>query len=101
VTYGRWCFWINAYPEGSKISRLDSLKQVEKSRGVTPPELLNAPQLSWKHDDCWKAYVSLKDHTWQEVESYMRLTGHILDQWEIQAIMTLAKYKDQEPTWTF
>jgi hypothetical protein len=93
VAYGKWCYHINGYPEGSKISRLQTLKQVEKSRGVTPPELLNAPKLSWRHDDCWLAYTSLREHTYPEIESYMRLTGAILDQWEIEAIMQLAKHK--------
>jgi len=99
VTYGRWCFWINAKPEGSKISRLEALQQVEKSRGVTPPDLLNCPKLSWHHDDCWKVYIALREHTWSELESYIKLTGTILEPWEIEAVMTLAKYKDQEPTW--
>ncbi len=93
MAYGKWCYHINSYPEGSKISLYDSLKQVEKTRGVTPPELLNAPTLSWQHDDCWAAYTSLKNHSWLELESYMRLTGRLLDQWEIEAIMELAKHK--------
>ena len=93
MTYGKWCYDINSYPEGSKISRYQALKQVEKTRGVTPPELLNAPKLSWQHDDCWRAYTSLTDHSYPELESYMRLTGSILDPWEIQAIMELAKHK--------
>ena len=84
---------MNSFPEGSKISRYEILKQVEKSRGVTPPELLNAPKLSWKHEECWIAYTSLREHTYPELESYMRLTGRILDDWEVQAIMQLAKHK--------
>ena len=90
MTFGKWCFYINQCPEGSKISRLESLKQVEKSRGVT---LLNAPKLSWHHDDCWVAYTSLRDHTYPELESYMRLTGSVLDWWEVEAIMELARHK--------
>jgi len=93
VAYGKWCYYINGYPEGSTISRYQTLKQVEKSRGVTPPELLNAPKLSWKHEDAWVAYTSLKSHDYAELESYMRLTGKILDWWEIEAIMELAKHK--------
>lgn len=84
---------MNGFPEGSKISRYETLKQVEKSRGVTPPELLNAPKLSWQHDDCWKAYTSLREHTFFELESYMKLTGQMLDLWEIEAVMELAKHK--------
>lgn len=84
---------MNGFPEGSKISRYETLKQVEKSRGVTPPELLNAPKLSWRHDDCWKAYTSLREHTFPELESYMKLTGQMLDLWEIEAVMELAKHK--------
>lgn len=84
---------MNSFPEGSKISRYEILKQVEKSRGVTPPELLNAPKLSWRHDECWIAYTSLREHTYPELESYMKLTGRMLDGWEIEAIMQLAKHK--------
>lgn len=84
---------MNQFPEGSKVSRYDTLKQVEKSRGVTPPELLNAPRLSWRHEDCWIAYTSLREHTYPELESYMKLTGRMLDWWEIEAIMELAKHK--------
>jgi len=84
---------MNGFPEGSKISRYETLKQVEKSRGVTPPELLNAPKLSWQHDDCWVAYTSLREHTYPELESYMKLTGRMLDWWEIEAVMELAKHK--------
>ena len=90
---------MNSFPQGSKVSRYNILKQVEKSRGVTPPELLNQPKLSWQHDDCWKAYVALREHTWPELESYMNVTGNLLEPWEIEAVMTLAKYKDQEPEW--
>ena len=93
MTHGKWCFYINGFPEGSKVSRYEILKQVEKSRGVTPPELLNAPKLSWQHSNCWIAYTSLRDHTYPELESYMRLTGEILDWWEIEAVMELAKHK--------
>lgn len=93
MAYGKWCYYINGFPEGSTISRLTTLKQVEKSRGVTPPELLNAPQLSWQLTDCWKVYTSLRDHTYPELESYMRLTDCVLDWWEIEAIMELAKHK--------
>lgn len=93
MAYGKWCYYINGYPEGSKISRLQALKQVAKTRGAAPPELLNAPALSWQHDHCWKAYTSLKDHTYPELESYMRLTGELLDWWEIEAVMELAKHK--------
>jgi len=93
VAFGKWCYYINEHPEGSKISRYQTLKQVEKARGVTPPELLNAPSLSWQHDDAWVAYTSLKQHTFAELESYMRLTNKILDWWEIEAIMELSKHK--------
>jgi hypothetical protein len=84
---------MNQFPEGSKISRYETLKQVEKSRGVTPPELLNAPKLSWQHSDSWTAYTSLREHTYPELESYMKLANQTLDWWEIEAIMELAKHK--------
>lgn len=91
--------YIHAYPEGSKVSRYDSLKQVEKSTGKTPPDLLNAPPLSPELEPTWDAYVSLPKHTYQEIQSYISLTGAILFPWEVRAIVKLAKYREVKPIW--
>jgi len=99
VTYGRWCFWINSKPKESKVSRYDTLKQVEKSLGRVPPELENAPKLSDSHIYAWEAFLSLSDFTWLELKAYMELTNTQLEQWEIKAVMELAKYREAEPVW--
>lgn len=91
--------YMHSRPEGSSVSRYDTLKQVEKSTGRTPKELQNAPKLSQDHDSVWQAYTSLSEYTYSEIESYVRLTGHELDCWEVEAIMALAKYRGVEPKW--
>ena len=91
--------WLNSCPEGSTVSRYETLKQVEKSTGRTPKELENGPRLSQEHDSVWQAYTSLSEYTYSEIESYVRLTGHELDCWEVEAIMALAKYRGVEPKW--
>jgi len=78
---------------------LEALRQVEKSRGITPPELANAPTLSTDHNSVWEAYTNLAEYTWSEIESYQRVTGHLLDGWEVEAVMTLARYRSSEPIW--
>jgi len=75
------------------------LKQVEKSTGKTPPDLVNAPTLSDCHNDVWKAYTNLSVFTYQEIDAYIRLTGLLLTPWEIEAIMRLSQYRESEPKW--
>lgn len=91
--------YIHAKPEGSSVSRYETLKQVEKSTGRTPKELESAPQLSDNHRDVFEAYMALSEYTYGEVESYIRLTGNQLASWEVEAIMVLAKYRGVEPIW--
>jgi len=91
--------WIHSAPEGSDVSRYDSLKQVEKTTGKTPPDLVNAPTISADHDDAWNAYTSLQTFTYAEIEAYERLTGVKLDTWEVNAIMKLSKYRGASPKW--
>jgi hypothetical protein len=87
---------MHSAPEGSSISRYETLKQVEKSTGRTPPELLNTPSLSRDFEHAWEAYTSLREYTYTELDSYVRLTGCELDCWEVEAVMTLAKYRGVE-----
>lgn len=91
--------WIHSIPDGSDISRFETLKQVEKTTGVTPPDLLSAPKLSVDHDDAWKAYTSMREHSFQEISAYMTLTGVKLDAWEVEAIMSLSKHRGATPKW--
>ena len=51
------------------------------------------------HDDALTAYKALTTHSWQELDAYMRLSGNALAAWEIEAVMTLAKHRDEVPTW--
>lgn len=87
---------MQAKPKGSEVSRYDSLKQVEKSLGRTPKELQNAPELRVEHSNAWRVFNSLGEHSYQEIDAYSRLTGDNLSGWEVEAIMTLTKYRGQE-----
>lgn len=91
--------YIHSHPEGSDVSRYETLRQVEKSTGVTPPDLLAAPQLSPDHDDVWRAYTSIQRHSYQEISAYEQLTGVKLDTWEVDAIMQLSKHRGATPRW--
>ena len=91
--------WIYSHPEGSDISRYETLKQVEKTTGVTPPDLRKAPKLSEDHADAWRAYTSMKDHSYAELQAYEHLTGVKLDPWEVSAIMSLSRYRGAPPVW--
>ena len=64
-----------------------------------PKDLQDAPDLGIEFDDALKAYKALTTHTWQELDAYMRLSGNALSAWEIEAVMTLAKYRDEVPKW--
>jgi hypothetical protein len=99
VAFGRWCFYAYSHPEGSKISRIETWRQVEKTTGTAPAELRDAPIIDMEHLDAWHAYNELKDFSYPELESYMRLTGNPLHKWEIEAIMELAKYRNRPPIW--
>jgi hypothetical protein len=90
--------WLNACPEGSTVSRLDTFRQVQKSTGRTPKEL-DGPKLSSLHDNAWQAYTDLTEYTYSELDSYSRLTGNELEPWEVEAVMALAKYRGAEPRW--
>lgn len=91
--------YIHAAPDKSTISRYETLKQVEKSTGKTPRELETGPSLPELMTEAWEAYLALSSYTYQEIESYIRLTGHELAPWEVQAIMKLAKFREVTPRW--
>jgi len=61
--------------------------------------LQGAPSVGIEHEDALKAYKALTTHTWQELDAYMRLSGNTLLGWEIEAVMTLAKHRDEVPKW--
>lgn len=90
---------MHSRPEGSSISRYDTLKQVEKSTGRTPPDLLAAPELRGEHSYAWETFCSLKMHTYAEIEAYGRLTGVTLSPWEVDAVMVLARLREALPEW--
>ncbi len=91
--------YMSASPEGSSVSRYETLKQVEKTTGKRPAELDQEPTLSDAHNDVFEAYISLAEYTYSEIDSYIRLTGNELASWEVEAIMKLARYRGVTPVW--
>lgn len=91
--------YMSAAPEGSSVSRYETLKQVEKTTGRRPSELDQEPELCEAHNDALEAYIALAEYTYSEIDSYVRLTGNELASWEVQAIMKLAKYRGATPVW--
>lgn len=91
--------YIHAYPEGSKVSRYDTLIQVKKTTGKSPKELQEAPNLGLEAEHAWNVYTSLSEHTFTELQNYMNFTGDELLPWESKAIVKLAKYREVTPSW--
>ena len=77
---------MHSKPPESTISRYDTLKQVEKTTGRTPPDLLNGPKLRDEHKYAWDAFVTMREHTCNEIEAYSRLTGVKLCPWEVRLL---------------
>jgi|TARA_R100000479_G_C6300348_1_gene169987 hypothetical protein len=90
---------MHSKPPESTISRYDTLKQVEKTTGRTPPDLLNGPKLRDEHKYAWDAFVTMREHTYSEIEAYSRLTGVTLCPWEVEAIMALSRQREAGTQW--
>lgn len=90
---------MHSKPADSTISRYETLKQVEKTTGKTPPDLLNAPALRDEHKYAWEAFVTMREHTYTEIEAYSRLTGVMLCPWEIEAVMALSRQREAGTQW--
>ena len=91
---------MRAKPKGSEISRYDTLKQVEKSIGRTPADLLNGPILKDEHARAWELFNTLPAHSYQELDAYVRLTGEPLEPWETEAIIKLSRHIGEDlSTW--
>lgn len=92
-------FYIHSKPEGSTVSRYESLEQVRRTTGKTPSELQEAPPLSVELEDTWDAFNSLSEFSYTEISNFIALTGRDLEPWEVKAIVKLAKYREVTPTW--
>lgn len=92
-------FYIHGKPEGSTVSRYDSLQQVKNTTGKIPQELQDAPPLGMELQDTWDAFNSLTEFSYTEISNFIALTGRDLEPWEVKAIVKLAKYREVTPTW--
>lgn len=97
--YAEWFFWVHSFDEGSKVSRYDGLKQVEKTLGRKPIELEQEPQLSMECRQIWNIAASMCEASYVEIKAYCDLTGDNLSQWEIEAIMTVSSVRKYPKDW--
>jgi len=92
-------FWAHGKPEGSKISRLDTWSQVEKS-GMRPPELDSRPQLPDECANAWEVFLTLGHGVKAgDIKAYIDLTGNDLDAWEVDGILSLEHWRGVDKPW--
>ena len=99
LNYAQWYFWVHSCPSGSEISRYDTYKQVEKSSGKAPVELLSAPSLPVQCFGVWGVFSRMHKPSYTEIKSYMDVTGDILDWWEIELLINFDRIRRSEPSW--
>lgn len=97
---------MNGHDKGSKISRLEALKQVEKTLKRTPDALKDAPKPPPELVDLWGFFVALKNSSdgpisYTEIQAYAELTGNDLAPWEVEAIKMLDQVfiREQAKQW--
>jgi len=94
VEFAESQYWLYGHEEGSKISRIDNLQQVEKSLGRKPQELQNLPELRLEMSYIWAAFLDLNDSdsgkiSYLELKEYAEIHGE-LSPFEINAIRRLS-----------
>jgi hypothetical protein len=96
--YGAWDFKLSK-PDKDGVSEREHLEQVEKQIGITPIAL-EAPPFPLDMEYVWSAFLSLNEGrgagfsgplpiSYQEIKSWMELTGNILTPFEIDAVKRL------------
>jgi hypothetical protein len=98
--YAKWQFWAAGYDKGSKVSRLQNLKQIEKSIGKPPKQLAERPKLRSELAYLWALFVSLKNASegaisYNQIKSYMDIYGD-LTAFEVDLIRELDQLSYQE-----
>jgi hypothetical protein len=98
--YAKWEFWASGYDKGSKVSRLQNLKQIEKSIGKPPKQLAERPELRAELAYLWALFVSLKNASegaisYNQIKSYMDIYGD-LTAFEVDLIRELDQLSYQE-----
>lgn len=81
--------------KGSKVSRYQELKQVEKTLGRKPKALQDLPQLDPDLDYLWAIFVELSNGskdgiTYTDIKAYCDLKGE-LSLFEVEAIMAISE----------
>lgn len=70
--------------------------QVRKS-GIEPIEFAQAPELPGECSEVWETFTRLYECSYKEIESYQNVTGSILSNWEIDAIIGLNRIRNNPP----
>lgn len=87
-------FWLNSpISKDSNLTRYDHLTNIAKQTGEDPPELTDGPDLPEVVSYIWEWFLELhtsreagKALSFNELESWARLTGRHVMTWEINAI---------------
>tara|TARA_R110001606_G_scaffold9326_1_gene40399 strand:+ start:246 stop:548 length:303 start_codon:yes stop_codon:yes gene_type:complete len=87
-------YWLYGHDEGSKVSRIDNLQQVEKSLGRKPQELQDLPELRPELSYIWQVFLDLNNVdngkiSYEELRHYSDIHGE-LSPFEISAIRRLS-----------
>ena len=95
LSFARWNFYIHAKPDGQNVSRFDTLTQVYKSTGRKPKALVS-PELDDLAIDTWNIFLSLDIVSLTEIDAYSRLTGEIVEPWQVQAIINIGRLRNKD-----
>jgi hypothetical protein len=81
------------YDEGSKVTRLAHLKQVEKTRGRKPKQLEDMPKLPEDGAHIWAIFSEVKtmgvDLTYAELSAYQEITGTPINAFESSVLRNI------------
>lgn len=82
-------------PKGSNVTLRDHLQQVYKQTGVKPAQLAEQPEKPEELEYLYNWFLELVDYsaplTYQEIESWSRLTCVDLKAWETQVLKNLER----------
>lgn len=92
MSFAEWSFYAYGRDKDSKITRIQSWKQVEKSGG-NPEGLRNKPDLPSEGLYLWLMYRDIRKGCenigYAEIAAYQQVTGDILTHWEVDLMIEI------------
>ena len=95
MSFADWSFYIHATPKDQKVSRLDTLTQVEKTLG-RKPDALKSPELIDESVPTWNLFLKLPVINLSEIKFYSELTGENIQPWQVEALLNMNKLKNKD-----